>query len=435
LRNYLIEMVRQHKSGKAIGIYSACSANELVLKAVLQRARANGLPALIEATANQVDQYGGYTGLKPSDFVEKIHQLAGQQQFPLDSLILGGDHLGPLTWAHLPEKEAMSQAEELVSAYILAGFSKIHLDTSMRLGDDDPSQPLSDTVIARRGARLCAVAEAAFIERRRTEPKSSAPLYIIGSEVPIPGGAQSPESGIHITSPKDCYRTLSAFEQAFSDRSLKEAWNRVIGMVVQPGVEFSDNDVIEYSRVKATALTRALKDWPQGVFEGHSTDYQSRQALSAMVEDGIAILKVGPALTFALREVLFALEDMEIELYRGRNWPSSNFRGVLERSMLEKPQYWQKHYHGTAFQMQYSRKYSYSDRARYYLPEASVARSIKMLIDNLNQVSIPLTLLRQYLPLQYSAVRSGNIPLNAEALILDHIGNTVDDYLFAVMPK
>jgi D-tagatose-1,6-bisphosphate aldolase subunit GatZ/KbaZ len=434
MSNALIEMVQQQKNGQPVGIYSACSANDWILQAVLQRAKANGQPALIEATANQVNQYGGYTGQKPRDFFESVQALAIRLDFPLDQLILGGDHLGPLTWAHLPEDQAMAEAEVLVRDYVLAGFTKIHLDTSMRLGDDDPAQPLSDTIIAQRGARLCSIAEAALAERRLNDPEAPAPVYIIGSEVPIPGGAQEAESGVHVTRPEDCRRTIAAFEQAFADLELDDAWSRVIGLVVQPGVEFSDSDVFAYERKKASDLARVLNDWPQGVFEGHSTDYQTRQALRDMVEDGIAILKVGPALTFALREVLFAMEEMEVEIYSGRSWPCSNFRAVLEQCMLENPQNWQKHYHGSAWQQRYARKYSYSDRARYYLPDHTVDQSIRILIDNLNRQPIPLTLLHQYLPLQYDAVRSGKMALNAESLILDHIGNTIDDYLYAVMP-
>ncbi len=429
-----MDLVRRQKSGHPVGIYSACTANRHVLKAVMQRAAASGQPALIEATANQVDQNGGYTGMTPEMFVDYVRDIAADMDFPMKNVILGGDHLGPLTCSGYPEAEAMLFAEELVRQYVAAGFTKIHLDTSMRLKDDDTSVPLDDATIARRGARLCAVAEAAYAERLKVHPEAGEPVYIIGSEVPIPGGAQEHEEGISVTRPADCKKTLAAFEQAFLANSLEDAWKRVIGLVVQPGVEFGDTDVFVYDREKAADLTASLKDWPQGVFEGHSTDYQPRAALRAMVEDGIAILKVGPALTFGLREALFSLEMMEKELYFARSCHFSNFQEVFEQSMLDQPKNWQKHYHGDAYQLRFARKYSFSDRARYYLPDPAVDESISILIKNINAAQIPMTLLSQFMPLQYEAVRSGRIQLTAEELIQDRIGNYIDDYIYAVDP-
>ena len=432
--NYLLDLVRLQKSGRPVGIYSACTANRHVLKAVMQRAAAAGQPALIEATANQVDQDGGYTGMTPEMFVRYVEGIAAEMHFPMDKVILGGDHLGPLTRSNQPEAEAMLFAEELVRQYVAAGFTKIHLDTSMRLKDDDASSQLSDAVIARRGARLCVVAEAAFAARLKNHPDAALPVYIIGSEVPIPGGAQEHEEGINVTRPADCKKTLAAFEQAYRLNGLGDAWTRVIGLVVQPGVEFGDSEVFVYDRTKAAELTESLKDWPQGVFEGHSTDYQPKEALRAMVEDGIAILKVGPALTFGLREALFSLEMMEKELYFGKSCQFSNFQEVFEQAMLDQPKNWQKHYHGNAWELHFARKFSYSDRARYYLPDTKVDASISTLIKNINEADIPLTLLSQYMPMQYQSVRAGRITINAEDLIQDRIGNYIDDYLYAVDP-
>ena len=62
---HLTEMVRQHKEGKTNGIYAVCSAHPLVLEAAIRYASANQTPLLIEATSNQVDQFGGYTGMTP----------------------------------------------------------------------------------------------------------------------------------------------------------------------------------------------------------------------------------------------------------------------------------------------------------------------------------------------------------------------------------
>lgn len=427
--NLLQKIVADQKSGVPTGIYSCCSANEYVLRAALARGKAHHTPVLIEATANQVNQYGGYTGMKPADFYAYVKGFAQEAGIPEGMVILGGDHLGPLTWSGLPETEAMEKAKVLVREYVLAGFEKIHLDTSMRLADDSREEALSDEVIARRGAELCAVAEEAYAS---IAPKGAkAPCYIIGSEVPIPGGAQEAEEGISVTRPEDCRRTISVFREAFEQRGLSEAWKRVIGLVVQPGVEFGDAEVFDYNREKAAALTAVLAEYPSIVFEGHSTDYQTRKGLKRMVEDGIAILKVGPALTFGMREAVLALELIEKALLSGKNIWLSDFNRILEATMLEKPENWQKHYHGTAAEQQLARTYSFSDRARYYLPEEAVKASVARLVKNLRAVEIPDTLLSQYLPLQYAKIRDGVLSKDPEALIQDRIGDYIDDYLYA----
>jgi len=416
------EIIAKHKSGSHAGIFSNCSANEYVLRAVMRRAKEHGLPALIEATANQVNQYGGYTGQTPAMFASWVFELAKSEGFDSSKLILGGDHLGPLTWSNMPqlsEEEVMQKAEQLIHDYVAAGFTKIHIDTSMRLACDDASKPLSDEIIAKRGARLCQVAETV-----------GKPVYIIGSEVPIPGGATESEEGIHVTSPQDCKATMAAFKDAFYQRGLTDAWERVVGVVVQPGVEFGEDDVFVYDSQEAKSLCETIKDSPL-VFEGHSTDYQPKMALRQMVQDGIAILKVGPALTFALREVLFALENIEKIMLRGRGVILSDFADVLETSMLEKPGNWNKHYHGDGFKQRVNRAYGFSDRARYYLPEPSVKQAIARLTENLKD-GAPLPLLSQFMPIQYLRVRDGQIRNTADELILDRIGDCIDDYVFAV---
>ena len=338
--NPIAALLRSRGHGAQRGIYSCCSANEYVIRAALRRARERDTVVLVEATANQVNQDGGYTGMTPADFHAFLDRLAAEEHMPLARVLCGGDHLGPLTWRHLPEAEAMPRAEKLVESYVLAGFAKIHIDTSMRLADDDPNARLSDAVIARRGAQLCAVAEKAFAAYHAKHPEAPEPAYVIGSEVPSPGGAMENEDSVAVTTPGDCKATLGAFRAAFVAWGLSAAWDRVIALVVQPGVEFADESVIEYDRPAARELTRALGDWPGLVFEGHSTDYQAKARLREMVDDGIAILKVGPALTFAMREGLFALEGIEKELGRLRSFPLSQFRSTLDRAMLGDDKYW-----------------------------------------------------------------------------------------------
>lgn len=433
--NPIFTLLQNRDSAREKGIYSCCSANEFVIRAALRRAKANDTVVLVEATANQVNQNGGYTGMVPSDFRRFLDQLAREEDFPADKLLCGGDHLGPLTWQDLPEEQAMANAEELIRSYVLAGFSKIHIDTSMRVADDDREQRLPDTTIARRGARLCRVAEDAFAQYSETHPEAPAPVYVIGSEVPIPGGAQENEDSVAVTSPADCEATLAEFRRAFAAQGLEDAWSRVIAIVVQPGVEFADESVIEYDRAAAKELMGCLKNHPGLVFEGHSTDYQPRECLREMAEDGIAILKVGPALTFALREGLFALEQIERELYGVSDFPLSHFRDVLEQVMLEDQSQWAKYYHGSMPQKRYARAFSYSDRARYYLTNARVTDAVRTLLSNLDHTGIPMALLSQYMPVQHARVHDGKLSLKAADLLIDRVGDCIDDYLYAVLEK
>lgn len=424
------KLVSLQKQGVPVGIYSACTANRYVIKAVLKRAKETNTCALIEATANQVNQDGGYTGQTPEMFFRFVVDLAEQVGLERSNLILGGDHLGPLTWASLPEDEAMEKAETLVAAFVRAGFTKIHLDTSMRLGSDDPNVTLETWRIARRGAQLCQAAEKAYNALKRERPAAKPPVYIIGSEVPIPGGAQEEEDSISITRAEDCISTISEFKRAFFEFGMEDAWSRVIGLVVQPGVEFGNDRVFPFDPAAASALTDALRTLPV-VFEGHSTDYQTAASLREMVKSGIAILKVGPQLTFALREALIAMEMIEIELLTGKDVWLSGFGRTLERSMLESPKQWEKYYHGNGEETRLMRKYSYSDRSRYYLAGTRVNDSIERLLTNLNGVQIPPSILSQFLPVQYKKFRDGKLPLNAEDILLDKIGEVIDNYIFA----
>lgn len=435
VKNPMLGIVENQKNGVKKGIYSACTASDYVIEAVLERALQVNEAALIEATANQVNQFGGYTGMEPKDYVKFIHSIAKKVGFPEDRIILGGDHLGPLTWVNENATEAMEKSKTLIREYVLAGFTKIHIDTSMKVADDDKDLPLDTAIIAERGAVLCEVAEKAYKELLEICPNSTQPVYVVGSEVPIPGGAQEDE-GIQVTKVDDFQSTVETFKNAFLNHGLDDAWKRVVAVVVQPGVEFGDESVHEYNREAAKDLTNALNKYENLVFEGHSTDYQTAECLKEMVEDGIAILKVGPALTYALREGFFALSHMENELFKyDAEVELSNFIEVLDKTMAKNPSNWKKHYHGTGDKIKYSRKYSYSDRARYYFPTKEVIEAQETLIKNMKSKEIPLTLINQFMPIQYNKIRRGLLKNEPEALVKDWIVNCIDEYLYAAIPE
>lgn len=427
----LKNIVKFQKNNDPVGIYSVCSANPFVIKAALRRGLQTKTPVLIEATSNQVNQYGGYTGMLPEDFKKFVYDIAKEENYPIENIILGGDHLGPLTWTHLNEDEAMKEASKLIELYVLAGYTKIHIDTSMRLNDDDVNSPLSTEVIAKRGALLAKVAEDAYKEVLKNNPNAVAPVYIVGSEVPIPGGSTAAvDEGVQVTKVEDFKSTYNTFEKSFKENNLNDAWDNVIAIVVQPGVEEKDTGCTEYDRIKAKDLMESIKEYSNVVFEGHSTDYQTKQALRELVEDGVGVLKVGPGLTFAAREALFALAFAEKEQYKDTDVVQSNFMEVLDEAMLANPKNWQKHYHGNKQEIALKRKYSFSDRSRYYMPTENVSKAINILMNNFKD-GVPLNLLSQFMPIQYTKVRDGVINNNPEELIIDRIVNTIDEYLQA----
>ena len=429
------DIVKRYKSGENVGIFSVCCSNQYVIEAAMQKLLNKNISLLVEATANQVDQFGGYTGMKPKEYVKYIYSIADKVGFPKERIILGGDHLGPLTWRTINPREAMENAKNLIREYVLAGFSKIHIDTSMPLNGDFENEIFDDSLIANRASVLCKVAEEAYLELKEKNDEAMHPVYIIGSEVPIPGGAQveEEEAGPKVTSVKGFKNTVETFKKAFESFGVGDAWQYVIGVVVQPGVEFSSDYVWEYNREEAKDLIDELKNYPQLIFEAHSTDYQTPRALKEMVEDGFIILKVGPALTFGFREGIFALNHIENELLKyDENVELSNFIEVLDFSMIKNPKDWVHHYSGTGEKIKLERKYSLSDRARYYMPKDEVNFALEKLMNNLEGIEIPMTIISQFMHEQYKKVREGVLKPITKELLKDRIGEYLDDYVYAV---
>jgi D-tagatose-1,6-bisphosphate aldolase subunit GatZ/KbaZ len=302
----------------------------------------------------------------------------------------------------------------------------------MNLGDD-PAGPLPVEVCAARAARLARVAEAAHGAETARDEGLPAPWYVIGTEVPIPGGAHADlasehEEGVAVTTVASVRQTLDATRAAFRREGVEHVWDRVLAVVVQPGVEFGDDFVLDYQPEKAQGLARFIEGTGL-VYEAHSTDYQTREALKHLVRDHFAILKVGPALTFAFREAVFALAMMEGELFPRA--ARSNLIEVLDAVMVRHPDHWRKYYHGTAEEQAFKRKFSLSDRARYYWGDAAVQAALARLLENLRGRPLPGALLSQYAPVQGEKVRAGAMPNTPDALILDRIGDVLQDYAFA----
>lgn len=412
---FLDEILAAQKRGVARGIPAVCSSHPYVIKQALRVSRMYGMPPLIEATCNQVNQFGGYTGMRPMDFASHVRSLAGELGLPFEHIILGGDHLGPSVWQEEPAGPAMEKAEGLVREFVKAGFTKVHLDCSMRLADDPPGA-LDVDVSAARTARLAKAAE----EAAGTVYLAREIRYIIGTEVPVPGGATAHEERVHVTKAGEAEQSIERTRDAFLGEGLEQAWEKVVGLVVQPGVEFGDDFILPYRPEEARELSRFIDSRPL-IYEAHSTDYQARNALQEMVRDHFAILKVGPALTFAFREAVFALAMIENELFQPER--RSNLMQVVDEAMRKQPGYWVKYYPGTEHEQAYKRKYSLSDRIRYYWGQPVVARAFSTLMSNLGERTLPFALSRQF---------TGMEDLNADQVIQRKIDGVLIQYFETV---
>ena len=418
----LLDIVARHKADGSSGVYSVCCAHPLIIEAAVRHALHSGGPLLIEATSNQVNQDGGYTGMRPADFARLVHGIAAAAGLPAERVMLGGDHLGPNCWQHLDAESAMRHSEKLISEYVAAGFRKIHLDCSMSCAGDPV--PLNDAAVAARAARLCAVAEHTW-QGVGGEP----PVYIVGTEVPVPGGAHETLHELTPTAPAAAAATIEAHRRAFQEVGLYGAWPRVVGLVVQPGVEFDHYQVIDFLPERARELSALVATQPNMIYEAHSTDYQTAANLRALVRGHFAILKVGPGLSFAMREALFALDQIETELLGESR--ASGLRKVILKSMTDDPRHWRKYYASSGSQLLLDQQYSLSDRIRYYWPQPDVEAALAKLVANLDANPPPLALLSQYLPAGYLAVREGRLESRARALAMHHVSQVLQQYAHA----
>lgn len=417
-------LLGNRKSSKG-GTYAVCSAHPAVIDAAIRQSKANGSLLHVESTSSQVNQFGGYTGVTPCQFAQGIHSAAKNAGLPAEQVLLGGDHLGPFPWRNEASTPALEKACKLVRDCVAAGYQKIHLDASMACADD-PKTGVPESTIAARAAILCQAAEQAH---RELPSGSAQPLYVVGTEVPAPGGESNDTGAPAVTKAKHVHRTLRAFRSAFAELGLESAWERVIALVVQPGVDFGANSIFDYERPKAATLSATLTSHPGIVFEAHSTDYQSPQALTRLVEDHFAILKVGPWLTFAYREAVLALSAIERELFEKKSGVRlSQVREALDAAMLSEPSHWRSYYHGDDDEVRRDRIYGYSDRCRYYWHQSAVKEEVRRLLENFRSTNIPLTLISQYLPMEYEAVRTTEVPPLPERMVEYHIRRVLRIY-------
>ena len=407
----LRSLIHRNRSGEAIGLPCFCTANEHALRAVMKYAAMRNVPAVIEATCNQVNQDGGYTGLNAEDFADWIALLAEEYRVSRSSIILGGDHLGPSPWRDQSAEIAMEKAEIMVRDYAAAGFRKIHLDASMACFGEST---LSFEEVAERSARLCRIAE-------EHAPVPDDLIYVIGTEVPVPGGEVDDMKKLSITSVACFRKTIDTHRDAFERHGLTGVWPRIVSIVTQPGVDFSHTAVRRFNPAEAAQLVAAIGDVKGMIFEAHSTDYQPTVALSELVESHFFFLKVGPELTFRMREAVFSLTQIEKKLDCN---DISNLINIVDEAMDEVTSNWSSYYKGEKQIVKQLRHYSYSDRIRYYWTVPAVRAALEKLMNNLDMQLVPETIVSQYFPSR----EFGDMSAGASQLVSDHVNLCIDRY-------
>lgn len=414
MSNILKQIVTANRSGQTAAIPSVCSAHPDVLRASLLRAQTRDRAIVIEATSNQVNQFGGYTGMTPRDFVSIVNSIADAAKVDRDRIIFGGDHLGPQAWRKGDAAQAMAKASTMVGDYVNAGFTKIHLDCSEGCAGEDAQ--VGDSLAASR---------AAFLAETCLSGGQTDLTFVIGTEVPPPGGARADEEGdIAPTSPVAAEKTLQAHREAFSD----SAWSKVSGLVVQPGVEFAPMHVHHFPMDRDPALRAVMLRWPDLCLEAHSTDYQHPDVFPKLAELGFAYQKVGPALTFAYRQAVYALDQMQA----AAGWGQAVGYDTMETLMLSDADAWKGHYHGAPDQLKIARHFGLADRIRYYWAQPAAQSAVANLLRTFHGRVLPLPLLWQFFDNAVLARADAIGGITAQTLIAAQIQIALDPYFFEI---
>ena len=420
----LTGIVQRQRQGRPQALYAACTASIFAMRAVLGQAVADRSPALLEATAAQVNLEGGYSGLTPRGFRGQVQRLAATAGIAPGQLILGGDHIGPHPWRQAGAGTAMDKAAQLAAACARAGYQKLHLDTAAPCRGDPLAADgtLELDIVSHRAARLCQAAE----QGAATEGFPP-PWYVVGSDVPPPGG-QLTGAATPPSDPVKLGETIAAHRRAFQKAGVAHAWQRVFAVVVDTGADFSPRSVQPYDTRRVQPLVARIRQ--EGlVFEAHSTDFQAPQALASMVADRFGILKVGPALTYAMRAGLFALAAIETDwLGDCEGVRVSRLPEVMDRLMMDDPTHWKAYYPGTAAEQADLRRHAYADRIRYYWFHPRARAAVGRLMRNLQRHPPPSALIERHLPEAADRIREGRLSRDPDSIVLDHIGRVVQVY-------
>ena len=367
----LATLASRAPDGRRRGITSICSAHPFVIEAT-------------PAAGGGRRRHGADRGdLQPGQPARRLYRhdagglprlrlaMAEAAGLPKERILLGGDHLGPNPWKSRPADAAMQESERMVAAYVEAGFTKIHLDTSMACSGDPV--PLPEATIAARAARLAAVAERAAASARR---RSSLRHRHRGADP----GRRARDASRRWRSPgrRPRSRRPNRIATPLPRPASARPWPRDrSGRAAGRGVRQRQRRPLCAAKRRPTSAPHWAR-FPASSSRPTPPTTRRAECLAALVEDGFAILKVGPWLTFAMREALYGLDAIAPlsapadALARSAQW---------NRSCSAEPADWQPYYGGSADGAAcLQRHFSYSDRIRYYWPHPQARAAVDLLL-------------------------------------------------------
>lgn len=338
---------------------SLCSSNFDVLKLSMIFAKYNDLPLLIESTSNQVNQFGGYTYLKPRQFYKKLKDLAKKIKFK-NNFYIGADHLGPLPWKNLNDHVAMKNSIKLFKDVVNSGYNKIHIDTGIKLKND---KILSKKKIIQRCEKIF---------NSISKKKLNNIFFVFGTEVPVAGGGTLYNSKTtSLASIKDDLKYYSKLQKSFS-------------LVIEPGLGFNNSKVFDL-KIKYFKKKKILSRLSNFSYEAHSSDFQNSLALKKLVKNNFKFLKVGPELTFFYMRAIMQMHKIEnMNNFKKK----SNIRKIISAEMNRDNKYWVNYYHGSKKKIEYLKFNSLLDRSRYYWSKKNITKSLRLLKQNINSLDI-----------------------------------------------
>jgi D-tagatose-1,6-bisphosphate aldolase subunit GatZ/KbaZ len=195
--------------------------------------------------------------------------------------------------------------------------------------------------------------------------------------------------------------------------------------VVQPGVEFGPDQIFNLPSDLNLSLRDVISDYPGICLEAHSTDYQPPETFLNLAKMGFAFQKVGPALTFALRRALYALDEIVQKLT-----PSSvTLPMVMEAAMRENPKHWRSYY---SEDEKFKWHFSYADRIRYYWPLPIVQEAVENLISTFDELKVSEQILAESFSLSVLDRSEGLAPSRGSAIVRSEVQSALLPYFLQV---
>lgn len=340
---------------------SFCTSNEDVIETIICFCKKFRLPILIESTSNQVNQFGGYSKLTPSQFKLKIEKIASKHSLNKKEIIFGGDHLGPLPWNKYNNKLALRRGSALVKLYIKSNFKKIHVDTTMKLKND---KSLNKKKIKDRTKTIL---------RGLKNKRINKLIFVLGSEVP-PAGGEKFKRKYKNNLFNEIVEEVKLYKSILKELKLSKELN----LVVDTGMSFTDNKVYS-SKKNSLKLLNKISKQMRVKYEAHSTDYQSLKELKKLRMNNFKYLKVGPELTYYFTKAILLMSKIEDKYFKN----TSEINKKIFETLEKKKQFWIDYYPAKNLKKVLYGKF---DRLRYYWNEPIVIKSKKKLYKNINKL-------------------------------------------------